>query len=492
LFWLQVLRYNGEQKSSDLDRHDDMNSADYYRLLGLTEEASHKDIRAARGRLMLRWHPDTIAHNSELHSVDTEQEKQTIANERSKQINNAADFLLSQPDFLRSKTAEKRQDNKTSNSESNTDESDAYARRRKQERATQQEKVERARKEAEDRQRQEEVLRQQQQDAEEAKQQRQAAEDRQRQEEQRQRKAAQEEGRQAHRKAEAAEKAQREAEAAQRVEQYKQRQAAKMKRFFRAWWSFFFIVMSIFLYSATRPVPQQVYNTTQATAPVDSSTTNSQKIESGELSTTKAKGGGGRGWQEISEIWSQTDNGGVWIGSSRIQVEDTFEQPSLKFSRPDGLSEEMWFTPGSKGYISIVLQNDEVAQVESVISTPGGDLLPGAKSIHLGEVKKDHPNLQVSAYGYGLSKYAGVDGHDAENAYDEETKHFQGDAVTYYYDDVKSGITFAFGVQDYFDKNIQIEKIIVHKPGIPVFPASNGKSQPPVDEVPDATHPPSS
>ena len=419
-----------------------MTLADCYKLLELPDGASHSEVKAARRRLLMQWHPDKVAHNPAF---------QETALEQSKQINMAADFLTSQPD-------------PTSD----------YARQRDQERAAETARAERERQEAENRrQRQadEEVKQRQQREAEERRQQEAlAAEQRARQE------------------------AQQEVEAAQRAEQLRHREAAKQKKAVRSrfWWGAVLIVIILYRYTVLQahqtptPMSQQVYADAQREAtPPASANSGSQTVESNTNATEER-------WQEVSENWSESDSGKILIGIPRTQAEGAIGQPTLKFRRPDGLSEEMWFTPNSRCYISIVLQNDEVAQVETVISTPGGDLMPGAKSVHLSEVKKDHPNLQVSAYGYDSSKYVRVDGHDAETAYDEETKHFQGNAVTYYYDDVQSGIAFAFGVQDYFDKNTQIEKTIVHVPGVPVFPASNGKSQPPIDEVPDATHPPSS
>ncbi len=213
-----------------------MNSADCYKILGLTEGASHKDVKAARGRLMLQWHPDTVAHNPEF---------QAIAEEKSKQINIAVDFLMSQPDPA----------------------SD-YARQRDQERAAEQERVERERRKAEDKQRQEEAQRQQQQDAEETRQRRQDAEDQRWQEEQWQREPIDlgEEW-----------QARWKVEAAQKAEQAKQREAAKKAKAVRSrlWGAAFWIVVIINWYvthpshQTPTPIPQQVYDAPREAMPAE-------------------------------------------------------------------------------------------------------------------------------------------------------------------------------------------------------------------------------
>jgi|GEM_PF-2193372 len=173
-----------------------MTLADCYKLLELPDGASHSEVKAARRRLLMQWHPDKVAHNPAF---------QETALEQSKQINMAADFLMSQPD-------------PTSD----------YVRQRDRERVAEQERVERERRKAEDRRRQEETQRQQQQDAEEARQRRQDAEDRRWQEEERKRVLALEEEWQAQWKVEGAQKkAQREAEAAQKAEQTRQKEATK-------------------------------------------------------------------------------------------------------------------------------------------------------------------------------------------------------------------------------------------------------------------------
>lgn len=53
----------------------------YYIILEITEEASFEDIKKARNKMALKWHPDRNKENIEL------------ATEKMKQINEAYEFL---------------------------------------------------------------------------------------------------------------------------------------------------------------------------------------------------------------------------------------------------------------------------------------------------------------------------------------------------------------------------------------------------------------
>lgn len=54
---------------------------DYYKVLGITEDASYEDIRKARNKMALKWHPDRHMDNVE------------IATEKMKQINEAFEYV---------------------------------------------------------------------------------------------------------------------------------------------------------------------------------------------------------------------------------------------------------------------------------------------------------------------------------------------------------------------------------------------------------------
>jgi DnaJ family protein B protein 4 len=59
-------------------------SIDYYNILGISEGSSIEDIKKARNKMALKWHPDRNKDNIEQ------------ANEKMKQINHAYEILSQQ------------------------------------------------------------------------------------------------------------------------------------------------------------------------------------------------------------------------------------------------------------------------------------------------------------------------------------------------------------------------------------------------------------
>lgn len=446
-----------------------MTLADCYKLLELPDGASHSEVKAARRRLLMQWHPDKVAHNPAF---------QETALERSKQINMAADFLTSQPD-------------PTSD----------YVRQRDRERVAEQERVERERRKAEDRRRQEETQRQQQQDAEEARQRRQDAEDRRWQEEERERVLALEEEWQAQWKAEVAQKkAQREAEAAQGAEQARQREATKKTKAVRTrfWGAAFWVVVIIQIsimgtlnlvhWYATHPAyqtpettPQQVYSTPQGTTPAETAT-----------ATTVQEGSTDFQWLAVSNDWINSDQGSSLLGHTSSQVHQLLGMPTATVNRFATSQDDLWFpgtaaqpdhdpnNPAFEDFVSVIYKNGRVIQIENdVTSFHAPERRPEYSTF--GATMNIHPRLQTATISYSdlltadtMAIKLSQRDFDVANISRDEAMHFLGKLKVMYYDDVNNGIAFLVKVSyvgdidsDYgVTADTQPDRIIVHTPGM--------------------------
>ena len=62
-----------------------MNKKSYYEVLGLSENASEAEIKAAYRKLALKWHPDKFATKS--------QKEREEANQKMKEVNQAYEVL---------------------------------------------------------------------------------------------------------------------------------------------------------------------------------------------------------------------------------------------------------------------------------------------------------------------------------------------------------------------------------------------------------------
>ena len=206
-----------------------MNSTDCYKLLELSFGSSHQEVRATRRKLLMQWHPDKVTHNPAL---------QAIAEEQSKRINMAADFLLAQQPFVSSPPPpSQRQPETNTSNDSRARENDQ--RQAEEERRQANEEANRRQQQEADRRQQEETDRRRQQEASERRQQEALAAEQQ-----------------------ARRKAQKEAEADQRAEQLRQRETTKRKKTIRArfWWAAF-LVIAVTHWFATHPahrVPEAI------------------------------------------------------------------------------------------------------------------------------------------------------------------------------------------------------------------------------------------
>ena len=410
---------------------------------------------------MMQWHPDRVDHNPAL---------KEIATEKSKEINSAAEFLLSLSEPSAQAPSATREQSKaapSSGSESSTSQEQAKEQAR-QKQAAQDAETKRKKREDEEARRREEAQAAQR----EAKRQAQAAE------------------REAERQAQAAQReAERQAQAiayVERAEQLRQQKinATKTKR------KRVLIAAGILAVFAWQHISSNQASSDQQETPATSSQPSVSVKNDQEAVPETAPNNTAQNtnlvWQDASKEMTKSDNGRHLIGMDRDHLHNILGQPTLTFNRQASVNEEMWFAPHINGFVSVVFEADRVIQVENAIPN-SIDAIPDAKYLLLGEVKKKHPVLHVSAYSYDLDVETLDKLTDAEGLNYSATKHFQGNAITYYYDDVLGGIAFSLQCQDFFDEKADIQTIIVHVPGAKVLPAINGKSTPAVDEVRDAS-----
>jgi len=168
--------------------------------------------------------------------------------------------------------------------------------------------------------------------------------------------------------------------------------------------------------------------------------------------------------------------GRVRLGDAPATVRRKMGKPSQKVRRADGLWQDSWLGPEPKAWSSqqqrdfrVIYKNGKAVQIE--FNTP--DFITtrniSTKS-SLRQFRAKHPRPRVRAYTY-LDEGGG--GH-----------------VEYYYDDVRGGLCFQLGTQDYFDARVTPESLRVHRRGVPVIITAGGKPTKASDELRVGAKPP--
>jgi hypothetical protein len=166
--------------------------------------------------------------------------------------------------------------------------------------------------------------------------------------------------------------------------------------------------------------------------------------------------------------------GKVRLGDTRANVIKKLGKPSKSTQWRSGPFQDTWLGPkppndkygspvSERIFLHVIYRNSKVVQVEfnsPKFVTPAGISMRSS----LAQFRAKYKNPRVRAYTYDDPGGGGY--------------------VGYYYDDVKSGIAFTFGVQDNFDARITPEALRIHLRGIPVLPNPGGKPTKANDEIP--------
>jgi hypothetical protein len=166
--------------------------------------------------------------------------------------------------------------------------------------------------------------------------------------------------------------------------------------------------------------------------------------------------------------------GQVQLGVERVTVIKRIGRPSTSVKWRTGQNQDTWLGPkppndqygspvSERSFMHVIYRNNKVVQIEfnsPKFKTPSGISMRSS----LAQFRAKHKNLRIRAFGY-----------DDPNG---------GGYIGYYYDDVKQGIAFTFGVQDNFDARATPNSLRVHLPGAPVLPDPGGETMKADLEIP--------
>ncbi|MDQ3812588.1 MAG: hypothetical protein M3347_01400 [Armatimonadota bacterium] len=166
--------------------------------------------------------------------------------------------------------------------------------------------------------------------------------------------------------------------------------------------------------------------------------------------------------------------GKVRLGMTRTTVHQKLGKPGKTARWRSGLVQDSWLASPVKEFdertfVHVLYKKNKAIQIEfnspRFVTTTGISMRSS-----LAQFRAKHKKPRVRAY-----VYADPDG----SGY-----------VGYYYDDVKRGLTFELGTQDYFDARATPHSLRVHLPGRPVLPDPGGKPTPARDEIAVSSKPP--
>jgi len=171
-----------------------------------------------------------------------------------------------------------------------------------------------------------------------------------------------------------------------------------------------------------------------------------------------------------NEIVPGKSVGRVRLGDTRDAVFMTLGKPSETKRWRSGLVKDSWVGPekpsgsaGSQIFFHVLYRAGRVVQIE--FNDPKYKTAAGVSiDSTLAQFRRSHPRPSVRALTYDDGEGSGF--------------------VGYYYDDVRGGIAFSFGTQDYFDSTTIPEALRVHVAGQLVIPDPGGKPTKANDERP--------